>query len=213
MGGQSSGHKFSIIVVGAGIGGCATALGLARRGHIVRVLEARAELSELGAGLQISPNGAKVLCSWGLRGRFEERACVPPWVQYRTYDTGETLGKHPRNKSGWYEDIYGAPLWTIYRPDYQRILAETAASEGAEFVFSAKVQKADADSGTVDLDDGRQFQADLIVGADGLLGPNKWIPQLTFYRHMVQGASWDSVMSRHRARGMGRVCISLPSNS
>ena len=113
MRGQSSEHKFSVIVVGAGIGGCATALGLARRGHTVRVLEARGELSELGAGLQISPNGAKVLCSWGLRERFEEQGCVPPWVQYRTYDTGETLGKHPRNINGWYEDIYGAPYVPI----------------------------------------------------------------------------------------------------
>ena len=109
MRGGSSEATFSVIVVGAGIGGCATALGLARRGHHVRVLEARGELSELGAGLQISPNGAKVLCSWGLRERFEELACTPPWVQYRTYDTGETLGKHPRNVQGWYEDIYGAP--------------------------------------------------------------------------------------------------------
>jgi glycine/D-amino acid oxidase-like deaminating enzyme len=109
MTGQPSQYKFSVIVVGAGIGGCATALGLARRGHSVQVLEARSELSELGAGLQISPNGAKVLCAWGLRQRFEERACTPPWVQYRTYDTGETLGKHPRNVNDWYEDIYGAP--------------------------------------------------------------------------------------------------------
>ena len=58
-------------------------------------------------------------------------------------------------------------LWTIYRPDYQRILAEAAKSEGAEFVFSAKVKVADADTGIVELVDGRRFEADLIVGADG----------------------------------------------
>lgn len=109
MNGTTSHHKFDIIVVGAGIGGCAIALGLARRGHRVRVLEVRDELSELGAGLQISPNGAKVLCSWGLRAKFEEKVSIPPWVHYRTYDTGETLGRHPRNTEGWYEDIYGAP--------------------------------------------------------------------------------------------------------
>ena len=58
-------------------------------------------------------------------------------------------------------------LWTIYRPDYQRILAEAAKSEGAEFFFSAKVKDADKDTGIVSLFDGRRFEADLIVGADG----------------------------------------------
>ncbi|KAL9080964.1 MAG: hypothetical protein Q9157_000374 [Trypethelium eluteriae] len=160
--------KFSIIVIGAGICGCASALGLARRGHRVCVLEARPALSELGAGLQISPNGSRILCAWGLRARFEEFVCQPPWVQYRTYDAGETLGKHPRNINSWYEDIYGSPLWTIYRPHYQQLLAESAVSHGAELVFSAKAVKVDADTGTVYTTDGRCFKADLIVGADGI---------------------------------------------
>ena len=101
--------KFRIVVVGAGIGGCAPALALARKGHEVQVLEVREELSELGTGLQISPNGAKILCAWGLREVFEKKCSMPPWVEYRSYDTGEQLGIHPRNYSGWYEDIYGAP--------------------------------------------------------------------------------------------------------
>lgn len=109
MNSQTASHKISVLVIGAGIAGCATALGLARRGHSVTVLEIRDELSELGAGLQISPNGARILCKWGLRERFEEHVCLPSWVQYRTYDTGKTLGKHPRNVDNWYEDIYGAP--------------------------------------------------------------------------------------------------------
>lgn len=106
---QSCHHKFSVIVIGGGIGGCATACGLARRGHNVHVLEVRPELSELGAGLQISPNGSKILCSWGLRKNFEDVVSIPPWVHYRDYNDGETLGHHPRNVQGWYEDIYGSP--------------------------------------------------------------------------------------------------------
>ena len=168
MKGPDTQHKFSITIIGAGIGGCATALGLARRGHHVRVLEARSELSELGTGLQISPNGSRILCSWGLRARFEEVVCQPPWVQYRTYDTGETLGKHPRNINNWYEDIYGSPLWTIYRPHYQKLLAEGAVSHGAEFVFSAKAMTVNSNTGTVSTTDGRHFTSDLIIGADGI---------------------------------------------
>ena len=107
---EDSNPKFSILIVGAGIGGCATALGLARRGHKVTVLEVRGELSELGAGLQLSPNGAKVICSWGLREKFEEKVSVPLWVHYRAYDTGETLGHHPRNEKNWYVQPVN---WTV----------------------------------------------------------------------------------------------------
>lgn len=58
-------------------------------------------------------------------------------------------------------------MWTIYRPDFQRLLATEAEKEGAEFTFSAKVAKVDADAVTVYLVDGQEFQGDLIVGADG----------------------------------------------
>ncbi|KAF2165870.1 hypothetical protein M409DRAFT_23602 [Zasmidium cellare ATCC 36951] len=166
--GQQNNPKDSVLVVGAGMGGCATALGLARRGHNVHVLEARDDLSELGAGLQISPNASRVLCTWGLRDKFEEKVCVPPWLEYRAYDNGRTLGKLPNNVNDWYEDIYGAPLWTIYRPDYQRILAEAAMSSGAKFTFSAKVEKVDSETGAVELRYGREFRGDLVVGADGV---------------------------------------------
>lgn len=107
--GRQTSHKYSVLVVGAGMGGCATALGLARRGHNVHVLEARDNLSELGAGLQISPNASRVLCAWGLRDKFEEKVCVPPWLEYRAYDTARTLGKLPNNVNDWDEDICGAP--------------------------------------------------------------------------------------------------------
>jgi salicylate hydroxylase len=53
-------------VVGAGIGGLATALALTRRGAEVSVLEQAAEIGEVGAGLQISPNGARVLAALGV---------------------------------------------------------------------------------------------------------------------------------------------------
>ena len=55
--------------------------------------------------------------------------------------------------------------------------------------------KVDADTGIVDLNDCRRIQADLIVGADGLLGFSKPIPELTFYRHLVQSASQYTLVS------------------
>ena len=53
-------------IVGAGIGGLTAAIALARRGISVRVFEQAAEMVEVGAGLQLSPNAMKVFCTLGL---------------------------------------------------------------------------------------------------------------------------------------------------
>ena len=55
-----------VIVIGCGIGGAATSLGLSRVGISHVVLEQAGELAEVGAGLQMSPNATRVLQNLGL---------------------------------------------------------------------------------------------------------------------------------------------------
>ncbi|MFN3294433.1 MAG: FAD-dependent monooxygenase, partial [Gemmobacter sp.] len=45
-----------VLIAGGGIGGLATAIGLAQKGIRCRVLERAAELGEIGAGIQLGPN-------------------------------------------------------------------------------------------------------------------------------------------------------------
>ena len=61
-----------ILIIGAGIGGLTAALALMDRGFDVTVYEQASELAEVGAGLQISPNGSAVLASLGLLERAQE---------------------------------------------------------------------------------------------------------------------------------------------
>jgi salicylate hydroxylase len=60
-----------ILIAGAGIGGIVAALALLQRGFEVALYEQAAELRELGAGVQISPNGSRVLCALGLQPALE----------------------------------------------------------------------------------------------------------------------------------------------
>ena len=55
-----------VVMIGGGIGGLSNAVALGQAGFRVRVLDQAPELGEVGAGLQIAPNGTRILRSWGL---------------------------------------------------------------------------------------------------------------------------------------------------
>src|SRR4051812_8479500 len=58
-----------VAVIGAGIGGVGAAGALHKLGCEVQLYERAADLGEVGAGLQIGPNGVKVLQALGLDTR------------------------------------------------------------------------------------------------------------------------------------------------
>jgi len=60
-------------LVGAGLGGLTAAITIARAGAKVTVLEAAAELSEIGAGIQMTPNVSRFLIKWGVSDIIGER--------------------------------------------------------------------------------------------------------------------------------------------
>ena len=78
-----------VLIAGAGLGGLTTALALIQRGHRVRLFEQAAELKEVGAGVQIGPNGSRLLISLGLREAMERVVCVPVGREFRLWSTGQ----------------------------------------------------------------------------------------------------------------------------
>ena len=65
-----------IAIAGAGIAGLTTALCLLQRGILVDVYEQASQLHEVGAGVQISPNGSRVLQSLGLEPELHHCVCL-----------------------------------------------------------------------------------------------------------------------------------------
>src|SRR5215468_1346525 len=80
----------SVAIVGAGIGGLAAALACVRRGLDVDVYEQAPELKELGAGVQISSNGTRVLHALGLGEAMERLGVVVAGKEIRLWSTGQT---------------------------------------------------------------------------------------------------------------------------
>src|SRR6056297_1381829 len=79
------------LIIGGGIGGLAAARALALRGADVTVLEQAAEISEVGAGLQISPNGFVVLNALGLGQGLRDRSVQGRAVNLHDYRGSRVL--------------------------------------------------------------------------------------------------------------------------
>lgn len=158
-----------ILIAGAGIAGLTLAALLLRRGHDVTIFERSRELSEIGAGIQISANAGHVLNALGLGEAVLERSFRPQTWHMRTYLTGEVvnrieLGTH-------HEKLHGFPYCTLHRADLQRMLVGAVRSRSdAAIVLGSEVTgyREDADGVTLLLADGEQVRGDVVIGADGV---------------------------------------------
>src|SRR6202167_3094400 len=81
--------KLSVAVIGAGMGGLATAAALTRAGLDVQVYEQATRFARLGAGIQIGCNAMKVMREWGLEPMLRREAFYPRSWNNKEFDTGE----------------------------------------------------------------------------------------------------------------------------
>ena len=104
-----------VLIIGGGIGGSAAALAMLRAGHEVSVFEQVRAKSEVGAGIQISPNASRLLHRYGLSARLGEIAVRPQAVEARRWDNGSILTSEPLGET--VESAFGAPHYHVHRAD------------------------------------------------------------------------------------------------
>jgi salicylate hydroxylase len=114
----------TIIVAGAGIGGLTAALSLAEVGFRVVVLDQAERLDQTGAGLQLSPNAARVLLALGLRERLAPKIVAPTAIRVMAAQTAKEILRVPLASAA--ERRYGAPYWVIHRGDLHAALLDAA---------------------------------------------------------------------------------------
>ncbi len=158
-----------IAIIGAGLGGLAAAATLLQQGHRVRVYEQAAQLGEVGAGIQMSANAMKVLDRLGLRPVLEPVAVRPLAFEFRRFDSGELLHTIPLGAA--HEQRHGAPYFQLHRADlHAALLGAVRAMDPGAVVLNARAALVQECAGAVRVifADGRESEADLLVGADGI---------------------------------------------
>jgi salicylate hydroxylase len=168
------------VIVGGGIGGLAAAIALKQTGWTVTVLEQAHVIQDVGAGIQISPNGCHVLQALGVLNSVKARAFLPQALELRLGVSGRQVFNIPlqaHSQKRWGNDylhVHRADLITSLLERLDEI-APSAVSTGQRVIRYNNL----ADHVRIETTSD-SHQADLLVGADGIhsviqaqmLGPN-----------------------------------------
>ena len=159
----------TIAIVGGGIGGLAAALALTRRGIDVEVYEQAPELRELGAGVQISANGTRILHALGLKEALEQVQVVPAGKAIRLWNTGQSWKLFDLGVES--ETRYGFPYITIHRGDLHHVIAQALMRVKPDAVQLGRKcigLRQTPDDVELSFENAAPVAAKLVIGADGL---------------------------------------------
>jgi salicylate hydroxylase len=157
--------KQHVLIAGGGMGGLVAALALLKRGIDVDLYEQAPELRELGSGLWVSPNGARVLHGLGLKDAIDGINTNAKDRVVRLWDSGQSWSVYSKQTGTDHN------LIMVLRSEMHRVLVEAVqAIKPDAFHLNAKVAgfTQDQDGVQLHLEDGRTATGTALVGADGL---------------------------------------------
>ena len=158
-----------ILIAGGGIGGLTTALCCVHAGFDVKVFERAAALSEIGAGIQIGPNAARVMLELGLGPEFERVASRPPKQEMRLGTHNVRIFQSPLGDTAI--DRYGAPYYLLHRTDLIELLGDALEqrSPGALHLGATVAGYSSGENrAALRMVDDSEHVGDVVIAADGI---------------------------------------------
>ncbi|KAK3307156.1 FAD binding domain-containing protein [Chaetomium strumarium] len=132
-------QQLHLVIIGGGIAGLSAAIATTLAGHRCTVLEKAPDFAEVGAGLQLTPNGTRLLAAWGVLDHIAPAAIADPQtLTVRRFDGARVLACEAQ----WAADMqqrYGAPFWDVHRADLQAAMLARARELGVCIRSGAEV--------------------------------------------------------------------------
>jgi len=157
-----------IAILGGGIGGLAAAAFLHREGLAATVYEQAAALGEVGAGLVVAPNAARLLRALTVLPAFEERAVrLDAAWEFRRWRDGTVLSSE--NLTPACEELYGEHTYTAHRADLLRVIQSQVPAESVKLGRTCTgLSPGRSGAHRLEFADGSSAEADVVIGADGI---------------------------------------------
>jgi salicylate hydroxylase len=190
-----------IAVIGGGIGGLSAALHLQQAGFDVEVYEQAPRITEIGAGIQISPNASRLLIRLGLKPALDTAGVFPQAVHQRRWDDGRTLQRAPVGRL--VEETFGAPYYHFHRADLANLLAAALPTERVHVSHRLVDLEQKGERVVARFDNGATIEADMLVGADGIHSRVRHIVFGPEQARFTGCVAWRGLVPAERIRSLG----------
>lgn len=183
-----------VAVIGAGIGGLTTGLALRQRGFDVDIYEQVSTLTEVGAGIQMTPNAVNVLRALGLEEEIEASSFLPEAIIGIDALSDRITFRTPLRDVC--PKLYGSNYYQLHRADLQRILRQALPGDIVHLSKRCISVSNAGDKAIAKFHDGSEIEADVVVAADGI-------------RSSIRKALFDESEPRYTGNVLYRMLIPI----